>query len=46
MPPNFRRFVADESGEAAIAHAELAAVISIVIIAAVRGFGFDWRVKR
>jgi Flp pilus assembly pilin Flp len=46
MPRNFRRFVADESGETAIAYAAIAAVISIAIIAAVRGFGFDWRVKR
>jgi len=46
MPPNFRRFVADESGETAIVLAALAAVISIAIIAAVRSFGFDWRVKR
>jgi Flp pilus assembly pilin Flp len=46
MPPSFRRFVADESGETAIAYAAIAAVISIAIIAAVRGFGFDWRAKR
>jgi Flp pilus assembly pilin Flp len=46
MPRNFRRFVADESGETAIAYAVIAAVISIAIIAAVRRFGFDWRDKR
>ena len=46
MLRNFRRIVPDESGETAIAYAVVAAVISIAIIAAVRGFGFDRRVKR
>ncbi len=32
MPRNFRRFVADEYGETAIAYAAIAAVISIAII--------------